>query len=90
MSEDEACGLQKYLRVIRIPADILGHFSKNFSKKVQGCRVPPPPAPAQNRWTVDSGQKIGQRTVDSGQKIVEKKLNNGQCAKNRTLESSGQ
>ena len=41
----------------------------------------PPPAPAQNRWTVDSGQKIGhwpvdknwtadsgQRTVDSGQK----------------------
>ena len=42
----------------------------------QGPRVPPP-APAQNRWTVDSGQKIG--TVASGQKIghwtVDKKLN---------------
>ena len=52
---------------------------------------PPPPAPAQNRWTVDSGQKIGQwpvhKKLDIGQWT---KLNNGQCAKNRTLESSGQ
>ena len=30
------------------------------------------------------------KKLDSGQKIVDKKLNNGQCAKNRTLESSGQ
>ena len=36
---------------------------------------------------LDSGQKIGQWTKNW---TVDKKLNNGQCAKNRTLESSGQ
>ena len=46
-------------------------------QKRQGSRVPP--APTQNRWTVDSGQKK-----------VDKKLNNGQCAKNRTLKSCRQ
>ena len=46
----------------------------------RGCRVPPPPAPAQNRWTVDSGQKIGHWPVD-------KKLDTGQWTKNWTADS---
>ena len=55
---------------------------KNF-KFCSGFQSTPPPAPAQNRWTVDSGQKIGHWPVDkkldsSGQKIGHWTVDSGQ------------
>ena len=59
---------------------ILSPFPPSYTVLKQGSKVPLS-APTQNRWTVDSGQKIGQWTKNSGQKIeqwtVRKKSDTG-------------